>query len=44
MLNAQMNSVRDENKCIKLFKIDAEEKEQDGAQNAIRYLNSLLRL
>lgn len=43
MLNVQMNSVRDKNKCIEAFKIDSEKKEQDGAQNAALYLNSLPR-
>lgn len=43
MLNVQMNPVRDKNKCIELFKIDSEKREQDGAQNATLYLNSLPR-
>lgn len=43
MLSVQMNSVRDKNKGMRLFKIDSEKKEQDGAQKATLYLNSLLR-
>lgn len=43
MLNVQMNFVRDKNKCIELFKVDPEKREQDSAQNATLYLNSLPR-
>lgn len=43
MSNVEMNSVRDKNKCIKLFKIASEKSEQDGAQKATLDPNSLLR-
>lgn len=43
MSNVQMNSVRDKNKCIKLFKIDSEKRGKDDAQNATMYPSSLLR-
>lgn len=43
MSNVQMNSVRDKNKWMKLFKIDSEKSEQDIAQNATLDPKSLLR-
>lgn len=43
MSNVQVNSVRDKNKYMKLFKIDSQKREQDGAQNATLDPKSLLR-